>query len=357
MAINSRIALLFLTFFIPLGLDVGIVLNLAYIISLFVLFKYFQLLSSLTIGKPFWILLSYIFINILVSFGKVGLSDLIVEIGQVLLLALCAVIVNNIICRKGDKVAIFEIILKLSRFIVIVIVLYHLSQGILMSYKYFGETKTIFGLYPLLLLIVRGKITGELVLSIALLLLSGERKALLGVIIAVIYFVFSSVKFSRGLMRILIILGAITIVTFVSDFKLDIGKTPAREDFDSVSNYDRILIYSYSADQLSLNGLKGIGVGNFKRDMEKWLNSGPGSSHTAHNEYLRVLIETGWLSLLVLFLYLGVLLKHTEDLKSRVLLIYGIVVIAFIGGGVITSFYLIFLPIVLSKPIKILRNA
>ncbi len=164
--------------------------------------------------------------------------------------------------------------------------------------------------------------TTGILLSLVVILLTGSRGGLLGLLVALFYILFSKIVIERKSIKILLCLVAGFTISIYAN-KIDISRlqtiTDLSSDYNITSPTGRIEIWKHGLSLSMSNPLTGVGVTCFSQaigeqrsadqEVPKW--------QVSHNSYLQILTETGFIGLWVFFSLIVVCLLNFQKLSKR----------------------------------------
>ena len=248
-----------------------------------------------------------------------------------------------------------KIVIRATSFILLCVVGYHIYSGQLTYYKLIGEAKPLFGLLPLLIYHFGRRGLGvEMVASLAMLLMSGERKAVFGCLLALSRPFFARVLGTRNFRSIrglvLVCLAILTIYFLPSALEF-LGSRPTSESIaaSAVSDRERIWQLSVAYQAVMENTLFGGGY-NFAAELYSAEYEGLGRSTSLHSTPVVVLLDSGLVGLaffgFFLWSYYKALIKGDEARSS--IFTYALVLNCFMPVGFLTEL-LLFLPLLFPR--------
>ncbi len=164
--------------------------------------------------------------------------------------------------------------------------------------------------------------TTGILLSLIVILLTGSRGGLLGLLVALFYILFSKIVIERKSIKILLCLIAVFTVSIYAN-KIDITRlqtiTDLSSDYNMTSETGRMEIWKRGLSLSISNPLTGVGVICFSQaigeqrgadqEIPKW--------QAPHNSYLQVLAETGFIGLWVFLSLIIASLLNFQKLSKR----------------------------------------
>ncbi|MBN1576862.1 MAG: O-antigen ligase family protein [Chitinispirillaceae bacterium] len=196
--------------------------------------------------------------------------------------------------------------------------------------------------FPLALCIYRLSTTGRLlgkigylsgaVLSFDIIVISGSRSSLVGIILSVVIWLLANFGINRTYLVSFMVVGVFGIVLFLFSplhmVVIDTIKNGETSMLD-MSSYQRLLIWKGALQQFAeaplVTKLFGIGIGNYYTMKYSFqMMEGFNWASGAHNNYLHVLIETGIIGFAVFIFFFGFILtalkqRSKSDTLCRVL--------------------------------------
>ena len=330
---NLILSVIFLSLFVTIRFETGFALIRPFDLICLIVFPFVLLLRGRQeeISKGFFYLLPFLIIDIL-SASIVGINNLIRELLQILIILIFAFTLSTfktrIDCQKT-----FNISFLGSLIILFAVIWWHYSNGFwARGWKQLPDSKAIFTIITILTFIYiiffkKIKINDLVILLFILLpilLLSGERKALL------IFIFLLVLKYSPGfsiktvfmlflIYFFLIILSVIIENPYLYEkinTTLNIMQTGNLNYFlstgfmtenDTISNLQRAFSFRVSKEYFIDNPIFGVGTNNYKimvfEQYPQIVEYRSGAlAHGIHGEFQRVLVENGLIGLIVYFM-------------------------------------------------------
>lgn len=315
MKLNWRLlsSVLVFTAFTPIFLKLGpVTFRLSYIgVLIFWAFSIFKSQSKALIPRAIFISCSLFYLYLIGNsfIQSMSLGAIMNHIFKYIILLFSISLFYN------GKINIYKFTNIMFTYLVFV-VFFHIANGEYYYFKSIGEAKLLFGILPLIMHHLYGIKQYKYIVSLLILILSGERKAILSYIISYV-----NVKW--------IYLGAVPVALLISNnFSLIrelfnsveiILQAFAENDVESargvagISTISRIIQLKIAYDDIIFAPIWGHGAGYSAHFMEAHLGTDSPFNSSLHNVYLSVLIEYGVVGIILYGIYLRTIWLYVAD--------------------------------------------
>jgi O-antigen ligase len=287
---------------------------------------YFKITNNAA-STTFYLFIIYILIN---GITKINFSTVIKEIIQLIEYVFLMQLIANATDESKKRKEFLNVLFWGTGCVAFFSMIYSVSQGIYVDYKYLDSPKHAFAVFALLsvvrLLTSKKKTQFQLLtvlLAIIMLLLSGERKGWVGFIVGICVYTYLQMKATLSkknihaiatFIVIMIIIGIITELYLAGQPQLhyldrqlssfsdisNVFSDNSNSQYESRSDEERIFMFNLGLQVFLKYPVSGIGIDQFKGYVVE--ASHGAFSHDAHNFYLKILSEEGIIGIVLFFI-------------------------------------------------------